>query len=76
MKNGIWKIIAILLMGIVLTGAAGWLTFGQKVAKLEGQYVSDRRHIDHLAESVKDLERVVARLDKSVVRLNTILGGS
>ena len=66
--NG-YKTSTIGLLGIVVTGIAAWLVFGQdKVTRPELNEVRNE-----LRQSIDRLEDTTADLSRAVVRLNTIL---
>ena len=66
--NG-YKTSTLALLGVVLTGVAAWLVFGQdKVTRNELTQMETRINVP-----IRELQQTVRALDRSVVRLNTIL---
>ncbi len=74
--NGVYRIIAYVMAGIVVTGVTAWLTFGQdKVTRMELMRArgEDRQYVQELKGTVDRLDMTVRSLSGAVVRLNTIL---
>lgn len=60
--NGFWKTVAVVLIGVILTGAGAWLTFGQdRVARNELREAlatvteNHERQMEDLRTQVRDL---------------------
>lgn len=60
--NGLWKSVAAVLIGVIVTGAAAWLTFGQdRIARnelresLAAITVAHERQMEDLRAQVREL---------------------
>ena len=74
--NGFYRIATYVMAGIIATGTAAWLTFGQdKVTRDELTQArgEDRQYVQELKGTVDRLDITVRDLSEAVVRLNTIL---
>ena len=74
--NGFYRIATYVMAGIIATGTAAWLTFGQdKVTRDELTQArgEDRQYVQELKGTVDRLDINVRQLGEAVVRLNTIL---
>ena len=74
--NGFYRIATYVMAGIIATGTAAWLTFGQdKVTRdeLTRARGEDRQYVQELKGTVDRLDITVRDLSEAVVRLNTIL---
>ena len=74
--NGFYRIATYVMAGIIATGTAAWLTFGQdKVTRSELTQArgEDRQYVQELKGTVDRLDINVRQLGEAVVRLNTIL---
>ena len=74
--NGAYRIATYVMAGIIATGTAAWLTFGQdKITRDELTQArgEDRQYVQELKGTVDRLDDTVRKLGLSVERLNTIL---
>ncbi len=76
LSNGFYRTTCYVMGGVLVTGVAAWLTFGQdKItrAELMQHRSEDREYVQELKGTVEQLDTTVRKLGLSVERLNTIL---